>query len=686
MLKYILLVITAFTLSQYVYSQSKLKPLKLKELAESAEIEGDTYSAIYYYELLHEQKPSLPTKNKLGKLYSKKRDYEKAKYTYLSTINIAKNKSDNYLNLGLSYKHLGEYDSCLFYLDKCNKNKLSDLNAFILKNEYRGAKMALESPIDTGIIFMNSTPLSINTKHMESAPYFVNDSLIVYTSQNINNDNLYNYADTVNMPSASLYYGIKQNENWIKANETLALNDNFMNIGNGFYSLDKNLFYFTNTIKNWNNKSVSQLYVCEHNKGRFINPKKLDNRINDPFYTSTQPCVGTTYSDNLEVIYFASDRPGGKGGMDIWYTIYNKKRGSFGLPINAGRRINTPLNEITPYYDITTKTLYYSSNGLVGYGGFDVFKSIGELKSWTKPLNIGSYLNSNADEIYFRLNPSRNAGFIVSNQPTKTSISKNYCCFDLAYFTFKNPDQLIMKGNLLTKTNPIIDKLLKSGVEFRDSSIATNKYLNDAVISLYLKTEQGTDSLYITSDTTDINGLFSFNAGSDQEYTLIIQEDNEVKASISVSTKDMKNSQNKEIVLDINPIEALPDVPLVIKNIYYEFGSSDLSYEGQKVLDETLILLLKEITNIRVEISSHTDNLGEEEYNMNLSKIRAEEVAIYLTKKGISEDRLDIKGYGESDPIAPNQNTDGSDNPEGRERNRRTEFKIVGSFKSSLGL
>ena len=662
-----------------------LKPAKLKELAETAYLESDTYTAIYYYNLLLLQKPTSATQHILVDLYTKSRDYEKAKQMLLGIINSGKEKSGTYLQLGTLYKQLGHYDSCMFYLDKCKRNKLDELENYQLKNEYQGAKLALNTEIDTITLSVNTGNLSINTAYMESAPYFINDSLILYTCQVINDDNLYSYNDTLSLPSSKLVFAQKNGTNWIKSNELDELNNQFLTVGNGFASLDNDRLYFTQTSKNWHKKNTTQLYVCDYHKRQVSNAHALDNGINDMYFSSTQPTIGNSFNADLEIIYFSSNRPGGKGGMDIWYTVYNKKRGGYTAPINAGNRINTPLDEITPYYDFTSKTLYYSSNGLVGFGGYDIHKSVGELKSWTKPENIGNFLNSNADEIFFRLNPSRSGGFIVSNKPALQKEAGNYCCFDLVYFTFRNPDQLLLKGNLLTKTNPIIDKILKSGVEFRDSTLKNNKHLKDAVVSLYLKTEMGTDSIYITSDTTDINGLFEFSAGSDQEYTLIIQEKEEVKARVTISTKATETIGSREIVLDIKPIESLPDGPLIIKNIYYESGVSNLSEDAKKILDETLIKLLREIPNIKIEISSHTDDIGEDDYNFKLSEKRAEMVANYLTSKGISKNRLVTKGYGETQPLAPNQNSDGTDNSAGRERNRRTEFMIIGTMQALIG-
>ena len=119
--------------------------------------------------------------------------------------------------------------------------------------------------------------------------------------------------------------------------------------------------------------------------------------------------------------------------------------------------------------------------------------------------------------------------------------------------------------------------------------------------------------------------------------------------------------------------------PIVLENIYYEFNSSELSQSAKNVLDTTLLILLKEAPEFIVEIGSHTDSIGNYEYNMQLSQDRAENVVKYLVSKGIPSERVIPKGYGALQPVAPNYNPDGSDNEEGREKNRRTEFRVVGT-------
>ena len=135
------------------------------------------------------------------------------------------------------------------------------------------------------------------------------------------------------------------------------------------------------------------------------------------------------------------------------------------------------------------------------------------------------------------------------------------------------------------------------------------------------------------------------------------------------------DSANKNFV-----IEKMPDKPFVIPNLNYEFNSAKLTAESKATLDTTIYRLLAGNTDLIVELATHTDNKGADDYNMKLSQKRAESVVAYLTDKGIDKLRLIPKGYGETVPIAPNQNKDGTDNPEGRQLNRRTEIKIIGKL------
>jgi len=142
---------------------------------------------------------------------------------------------------------------------------------------------------------------------------------------------------------------------------------------------------------------------------------------------------------------------------------------------------------------------------------------------------------------------------------------------------------------------------------------------------------------------------------------------------IKISTQGIKTST---VLRDTIIINTIPQEPIPI-NIYYEFDQSTLTKQAMATIDSTLLIVLEEIPNVTVEISSHTDSKGIDEYNKELSQKRAESVVKYLVKKGIDKARLVAKGYGEEIPVAANENPDGTDNPEGRDKNRRTEFRFI---------
>lgn len=154
------------------------------------------------------------------------------------------------------------------------------------------------------------------------------------------------------------------------------------------------------------------------NNGTWTEPVSLGAEVNDPKYTSTQPAIGlNTQKKGEEIIYFVSDREGGKGGYDIWYTSFDNRNKTYKPPVNLGSEINTSGDEVTPYVDAQTQTFYFSSDGWQGLGGLDIFKSIGGMKKWTHPVNLGYPVNSNYDDLYYVLSPSnKDNGMIVSNR------------------------------------------------------------------------------------------------------------------------------------------------------------------------------------------------------------------------------------------------------------------------------
>lgn len=198
------------------------------------------------------------------------------------------------------------------------------------------------------------------------------------------------------------------------------------------------------------------------------------------------------------------------------------------------------------------------------------------------------------------------------------------------------------------------------------------------VVSLFLINQKNKELIYIKNDTTSADGSYGFRLDAEKEYSLEFENYGQFNKIVKVSTKGINES--KTITINEVGVNLIPKEPMVIKNIYYAYDKSELTKEAKDIIDNTLLKILKEAPQIVIEISAHTDSRGDDDYNMKLSQARAESVVKHLVRKGIEPKRLYAKGYGKRKPIAPNENEDGSDNPEGREKNRRTEFRIIGSL------
>jgi len=206
----------------------------------------------------------------------------------------------------------------------------------------------------------------------------------------------------------------------------------------------------------------------------------------------------------------------------------------------------------------------------------------------------------------------------------------------------------------------------------------TIKPLANASIALYVKDKETEQYGFVDRFITDKDGKYYFNLLPDKDYQFKMEGFQYFESEIHLSTENITFSDT----IQMPPIwvNVLSDKPIILENIYYEFNSAELTEKDKKVLDTTLVLLMKEAPEFIIELSAHTDSIGDFEYNMKLSQQRAENVVKYLVSKGIPRERLIAKGYGPLKPIAPNFKPDGSDNPEGREKNRRTEFKIIGTI------
>lgn len=665
---FLFLSLSVISIAQNELEIENVKPRKIRHLAQEAERMGDVYLALAYYKKLIEITPdNVKDQYRLAEMFRYTRDYTNAETYYSKIVKTASGKYPQAIYyLGTMQKANGKYKEAIETFAKFKKasSGISDENLKKLyKVESEGATLALNYKDSVAKEVVLPMP-EINNPHIDFSPIPVADNKLVFGSIRESKAKFYDAdpdkdekEDTAAIPPTRKFYvGEKQSDGtWkFKGEWEGPFNSKDIDIANGTFSLDKKRFYFTKCAKNWQYKTICKIYVAEKKGNDWGTPVLMDEQINMPDYTSSHPTIGQESKKKQEVLYFVSDRPGTRGGMDIWYSEYDARKKAFKEPKNAGSKVNSVGTETTPFYDAKTKTLYFSSDGKANIGGLDVFKSVGEINKWSVPVNMGPKINSSADDLDFALNPKGNGGFVASNREGGQSLYNKTCCDDIYEFTYTKFIEFTAVGKITDKQN--------------------NDCVENTLLSVYII--NGEDK-YLSEEIKikDCNYRLALRSG--YNYVIEANKDGYLNNTIEISTKNMtkSDSANKNFV-----IEKMPDKPFVIPNLNYEFNSAKLTAESKATLDTTIYRLLAGNTDLIVELATHTDNKGADDYNMKLSQKRAESVVAYLTDKGIDKLRLIPKGYGETVPIAPNQNKDGTDNPEGRQLNRRTEIKIIGKL------
>lgn len=663
---------------------------KLKSMGKASLQMGDTYSAIDYFEAYSQKKDDYEVMYLLADCYRLARNYTEAKKWYEKAYKAKPSKNVLALYYFASMlKTEQKYDEAGRQFKAFRKQypgSNSDVDFKRLAAYQIIACDTAQQIIDSAVsVEIRHLTGSVNKASIEFAPQFINDSTLLYASLRTDTA-VYSVLDGENahVPIRQFYTARLKNHEWQYLSEwdNKTLNPENQNIGNGVFSVDGKRFYFTRCEQNWKFQTICKLYVSNKQGSKWGEPQLLPEIINAKNVTNTQPALGTESKNGDEVLYFVSNRAGGKGGYDIWFSIYNARKKQWRDPKNCGNKINSAGDELTPFYDNKTRTLYFSSTGWPGIGELDIFSSIGEMGKFNPAENIGYPINSPYDDLYYVLHKDGKKGFFTSNRPGTISYSHPTCCDDLFSFNYVGFIQVAVTGKVYEVYNKKIQDILKSQVETQEKTpldTTQKTYIEGSIVTLYLDDKINKERTFLQKDTTNKLGQYFFDLKVNKDYVLEFQSNKIPPTSVSFTTKGITMSDT----LDINDVgvEYLSNKePFIIKNIYYDFDKFKLRSESQKVLDSTLLVILREAPDIIIELSSHTDSKGEDEYNMTLSQKRAESVVAYLIKKGIDKNRLVAKGYGETRPIAPNENPDGTDNPDGRQKNRRTEFKIIGNL------
>lgn len=564
----------------------------------------------------------------LANTYQKDNQLINSKNTYLKLLSL---KSDHFFGLyelGNIYFDLGNLDSSEFYYRRFLKiNSSNDKyaqNAQLNLRDINFSRDAFKNPVNVNPVNMGS---SINSENQEYSPAFAIDEKTIYITKRMGN-----LSD--NRPNEDLYFAELNDESWDKVKDIGPPINTIENEGAFSISSDGNYIFFTSCSRN-GGKGQCDIWLTSKKNNRWDEPKNLQSPINTKYWES-QPSI----SSDGRMLYFSSDRPGGYGGTDIWVSEFSNS--GWSAPKNLGPTVNTSKDEQFPFIHSDNRTLYFSSNGHPGLGKSDLYLTRKDVKlNWETPINMGFPINSRGQDWN-----------LVVARDGKT-----------AYFS---SDQLKGFGGLDIYTFQLPEKLQAEKVSY------LRGYVRDAITKQPLSAN--VELSPINGEPTTLtyakpgNGMFLVPLKTNMKFALTIDKDGYLFYTEFYNMPAIQRDQPIELIIDLEKIELGNSV--VLKNIFFDTDKSDIKDESKQEL-EKLIDFLSENNSIRIEISGHTDNVGDSKHNMVLSENRAKSVCDFLTNNGIEKSRLTYKGFGDTQPIKQN-NTD-----ENRAKNRRTEFKII---------
>ncbi|MCR4828895.1 MAG: hypothetical protein K5864_05475 [Bacteroidales bacterium] len=391
-------------------------------------------TAIDYYLQAYKIERTPAVAYKIAEAYRLSNDYEMALRYYSTVFNSPQAMAFPHCEYFLAAMHRnnGSADSALMHY----KNYLKGAINAELEQRARQEMLACEWVLDSVEASQHYTiehpGKTVNSAYSESGAVLMGDSLLLYSSmREVARPGSKNaiYTDLVLMQIFQAQLG----SDGLPDNATLnswGLNSKEKHSCNVALDPVHQNIYFTLCEPDDFSTIPCEIYVSHFARGKWQKAKKLGGDINMAGYTSTHPAVGYL-PDSTTILYFSSDRPGGVGGMDIWYAILPEGK-TPGECINLGTPVNTIGNEITPFYDNNRERLYFSSDWQLGYGGYDIFVSEGMRDSWQQPVNMGPEINSPANDIYFTVNSVEpNSGFLTSNRRGSYFVSGNTCCNDI---------------------------------------------------------------------------------------------------------------------------------------------------------------------------------------------------------------------------------------------------------------
>ncbi len=665
-------------LAQPLSSSSYETKIRLGE--EAMALKNYAY-ALEQYEEAWEEREDMAIVPILAEINYEIRDYRQAERWYRRILR--RDDENAYAELRYNYgrvlKMQGKHEEATEQFQRYLEVGGDDATMALVRNELTGSELAQSMPGNAqGVVVEALDRRTVNSPQSEYTPNLSPDLNTLYFAAFSGKDII--TADDANDPEQySRIFMSTMTDKGFGERTPLGPEVNrpgFHNV-NVSLSPDGNRMYFNRIVLQGNVPGASKIYMSERGAGEWKSANEVEG-VNGE-YLALQPAVGELFGE--EVLYFVSDMEGGYGGMDIYYAPYEGD-GQYGDPVNLGETINTSGNEMTPWW--FDGTLYYSTDGLATLGGLDIFYSVWNGSNWSDPSNMGKAYNTEADELSFRLFDEGYRGFFTSNRPEGRAPSGagKTCCDDIYSFAIARLYADLVVG---TFDEPNREPLTGATVQLFD--------------------ETGGEDSDTKSLTMATGNRFDFGLNLDRAYSVIVSHPDYYPDTVTFNTLDIAESRTFEERVFLLPKPKPPvydtitiENPIVLENILYEFDDDRITESAESDL-QVIFELLEEYPEMKIEMGSHTDIRGEDNYNRDLSQRRAESARRWLVRKGVDRNRIQAQGYGETVPQVVNDKmlanhpflsegdilTEDFINALGEEEqqeaahqlNRRTEFKII---------
>ena len=537
----------------------------------------------------------------IAECYRLTNDPKNSETWYKLAVKASNSRPEAQYRLAESLKKNGKYQQAIDEFKKYKQIAPSDPKA---DQEIRGCELAMEWQRNPEAYRVEELK-DLNSKESDYSPSLGRDDygLVYFTSARDDAEGNKTHGATGQGFTDIFESRIDKKSKWSIPVPVKGLNSEFED-GTPCFTNDYKEIYFTRCEAGKREKKGCEIMNSKRSGDAWSEPKNIG--ILPDTMVAAHPALAT---DGL-TLYFVSDLSGGFGGKDIWKSTRSSESGEWPKPVNLGPDINTNGDELFPYIR-SDGTLYFSSDGLIGMGGLDIFKATPQPDGSWLVQNMKSPINSSADDFGITFENDNEKGIFSSTRKGRG---------DDDLYTFELPP---LRFNI---TGLVKDE--KTGAVIEGSTIQLI----------------ASDASNLQAETGK-SGDFRFTLKPEVDYIFLASKKGFLNGKEKETTKGQVKSRDFMVTILLTPI----DRPIELPNIFYDFGKWDLRPESMVSLDK-LVETLNDNPNVTIELMSHTDSRDTEEYNLELSQKRAQSVVQYLIEKGVEPERLSAKGYGESSP------------------------------------